>query len=575
MILYTLRKLIGNTNSKKAFELLYKEISKYRKQIFGGGVLIIAGAVMVLPIPFLMKFIIDKIIPAGDISLLIIAIGGMTVIHLLKSFQNYFTRMLFFKVNNRIIIELRRKLFRKLNLSDILDLKKFSTGYLISRVEKDPRHLEHLFGEKVINLIKDGVTFIVAASALLYLNWKLSVLLFIVVGMILMTVVIYGKKIKIQSEETFERMAVNTKSLEENLNLIETCKIFSSNDFNLIRYSREMFKTFRSMIRLEKLHVENDVVIGLIGALIPVVILGYGGYEIMTGMLTIGSLMAFMMFLGDLMGPASSILGFNIQLQEIKVALQRIDEILELPEEDESSEYPGKIESVDFRSISFGYDEGEEVMKDISFRAESGDRIGILGSSGAGKTTLMNIIAGLYDFKGDVLINNKVAVLNTLKPLRHKVSVVNQEPFLFNDTVAANITLSSNNSSVDEALAMACASDFVRELDMKEQTSVGENGNRLSVGQKQRIAIARALAKESDILIFDEPTANVDKETSSRIIDVVNGLSESRIVFIVAHKYESVKYCNKIILMSGKGIEVIGDYNDLMTRIGETGTIVS
>ncbi len=557
---------------EKSLDLVINEVKRYRKYIILGAVFIFFGALLTLPLPFVMGKIIDIVLPKKDIRMLLIAVGILLGINIINSIITYVREILFFKINNKMIIDIKKVLFKKINTVPVFITKSFSIGYLMSRIKDDPPRLAALFGEQIINLVKQFFILIVSMAALFYIDWALALISIVILPFFLYTVYYFGKKIKKQSETVYERVSINSKSLQENLEMVELCKLFNRGTFNIRRYLKEIITTFRTFIHLKKLESLNSAILGFIGAILPLSILGYGGYKIITGSFTIGMLVTFMSLLNNVVGPASSLIGFNIEIQKLKVALARIEEILNLPEEQEQDkEKFENIKELNIKNLIFSYDGLRPVLKDIVLNSKKGDKIGIVGASGSGKTSLARVISGLYQFTGYIAINDRVISCRNNKLLRDNVAIVPQEPFLFNDSIYANVAFGkagATEEDVRDALIKANAWEFIKNMKDKEYTRVGERGYSLSIGQKQRIAIARALIKDADILILDEATSNVDNISAKMISDAINEISGHKIVFIIAHNLEAVTDCSKIVFLRDGIVAEQGTHKELLAMKG-------
>lgn len=586
---------------------------------------------------------------------------------------SYFQGLLFYKINTKIILDIKLDLLKKINKLPLKINKKYGTGYLISRINDDTDRLRSLFADTFISIVKDILTFMVGLTAIFIIHWKLAIISIAILPFFILATIYFSRIIRRLSKIFYEDSAQTTKQLEESLNMLELSKVFLHYKYNLLRYYQKAKQTFRSDIKLGKTSFLNGAVTGFIGGIAPIVIIGYGGYEIIQGRLTIGSLIAFNSFAGYLFGPTSRLINVNIQIQKALIALQRVQEIFELPEEEIDIHFviPEKIQQLKFNNVSFSYEEkdlttnppsfrlrrdkqyeqyeqkssheltrmdtnekeGEnsprptqtdadkkdeksqcsisesqpapyvnmtvsgwqknetknpvnpikeesfassrlcgEILKEISFTAKEGEKVGIVGSSGCGKTTLLRLLAGLYEINsGEIILNEKVLTNKELVALRRYIAVVEQEPFLFNDTIYNNIRFGNPRASREEILSAAKQShsdEFIKKLPEGYDTAVGSRGGNLSVGQKQRIAIARALVKKPKILILDEATSNIDTISEKFINKTIFSLPEDMLVFIVAHRLTTIKQCDKIFVLDNGRIVEKGTHEKLIEQDG-------
>ncbi len=569
---FLLKRLGESPRAVLALDLVKTEVNKYKKLIVTGALLIFLGALLLLPLPFITGKIIDVIIPRKEPVILLAAVGILMASNIIASVMSYFQELLFFKLNNKMIIDIRMALFKKINRMPLAISRKYSTGYLMSRLKDDPPRLADMFGEQIIQLVKHFFVLIVSLSALVYINWKLTILSIMLIPFFLYTVYYFGQKIKKQSEIVFERVAVSSRSLQENLDMVELCKSVGRETFNTRRYLAEIVKTYRALVESKKLESLNSVILGFIGAVLPLSILGYGGYQVILGQLTIGMLITFITLLSNVVGPASSLIGFNIQIQKLKVALDRVGEILDFPEEPSLNRTNTKpINELKINDLVFSYGAVEPILKNISLTAEKGKKIAIVGPSGSGKTTLSRAISGLWEFSGTICVDGSPTGSRDSINLRKIVATVPQEPFLFNDTIYANVAVANPRAceqEVTDALVRSNAWEFVDKMKDKMHTIVGEKGSSLSGGQKQRIAIARAIVKNAGILILDEATSHVDNISAKMITEAIDKISKDKIVIIIAHNLETVTNCDKIIFLKNGKIVETGSHPELMAIEG-------
>jgi len=430
------------------------------------------------------------------------------------------------------------------------------------------------------------------------------------------------------NSDTGRLRSLFAKQLEETLAAVELVKQFSRQNFNILRYLSKARISFRSSLNLGKVSFINSLIVGLIGGIAPIVIIGYGGYEIINDRLTIGALIAFNSFIGYLFGPANRLINVNIEIQKAVTALNRVVELFNLSEQNKDNRY--KLDKVDYlridklnfdygndnkivifdsfsdgnskkavkinleskdkrnpnnlfietvsekkislENINFNSISNKKILSNLSLQINSGEKIGIVGRSGSGKTTLLKILSGLYEIEdGDLIVNNKKLNHSEIIALRKYIAVVEQEPFLFNDSIYNNIKFGKSGATdneIFEAAKKAHVEEFVSKLPEKYYTSIGNKGNNLSVGQKQRIAIARALIKNPKILILDEATSSIDNFSEKYIIKTIKNLPKDMIVIIAAHRLSTIKNCDKIFVLDKGTIQESGTHDELLNSEG-------
>jgi ABC-type multidrug transport system fused ATPase/permease subunit len=565
-----------------------------------GAFLVFLLSLLILPTPLITRLILDNTLPNKNLQELLILILIVFGLLIFTRIVSYFQGLLFYKINSKVVLDIRLDLLKKIGKLPLRISKKYSTGYLISRINDDTSRLQSLFADTMVSIVRDILTFLVGLTAIFIIHWKLALLSISILPLYIISTIYFSKKIRKLSKTYYEDSAQTTKQLEESLNMLELSKVFLHYKYNLLRYYRKAKRTYRSDIKLGRTSLLNGAITGFIGGIAPITIIGYGGYEIIQGRLTIGSLIAFNSFVGYLFGPASRLINVNIQIQKSLIALKRVRELFDLPEEEIDPKFQIKynLNELAFKDVSFSYEKRNifinKVSKDvnklevcnkndlslarkivlnkINFRIENGQKIGIVGGSGSGKTTLLRLLSGLYEPNtGNIIINDKILANSEIIALRKYIAIVEQEPFLFDDTIFNNIRF-GNPQAGDEDVILAAqqayAIEFIEELPEKYQTKVGNKGGNLSVGQKQRIAIARALIRKPKILILDEATSNVDAISESYINKTIFNLPKNMIVIIVAHKLQKIQKCDKIFVIENGRIIESGSHKDLIENNG-------
>ncbi|MGC9337018.1 MAG: ABC transporter ATP-binding protein [Candidatus Cloacimonadia bacterium] len=580
------------------FRFLTPYFKKHTASLIVGGISIFLLSILILPTPLITRQIIDHTLPNKNIQQLIFLILLVLALLIFMKVVGYFQGLLFFKINNKVILDMRVDLLEKIHRVPLATTKRYGTGYLISRINDDTGRLRTLFADTFVMILRDVLTFLLGAVVIFIIHWKLALVSIAILPFFVLATIYFGKVIRKDSKRFYEKQAQTTRQLEESLGMMDLSKVFLKPRYNLLRYYRRAKEAFRSNIRLGKTSFRNNAVTGFLAGIAPIVIIGYGGYEIIQGRLTLGSLIAFNSFVGYLFGPASRLINVNIQIQQALMALERVRELFDLPEEEVDKEIvlPERLEELEFENVHFSYEaishpsqEREEgsvsksqpreesisdnqVLKGITFRAKRGEKIGIVGSSGGGKTTLLHLLAGLYEVdKGKILLNGRSLTTSELIALRKQVAIVEQEPYLFNDTIYNNIRFGNGRASEEEiysAARQAYADEFIRRLTDGYQTIVGEKGTNLSVGQKQRIAIARALVKKPKILVLDEATSNIDSISEEFINRTIFSLPDNMIVFIIAHRLYTVKRCDRILVLEKGKIVEEGTHQELLKMNG-------
>jgi len=368
----------------------------------------------------------------------------------------------------------------------------------------------------------------------------------------------YNIKIRKISRCYFETRSRKVGALSEAIRLITLFKDFSRESLNVTRFYKSSRRLFTiGMIKL-RISVNYEILLEIILSLIPLSVFAFGGVLILQGNLTLGALVAFNSYMGYIYNPTSSLLHFNITMQKSLEAWKRIEEVLNLPDDDNHGLDVTHIEHLKLNNVSFSYDNSKVIFDNISMEFNKGDMVGIIGDSGIGKTTLLKLITGeLVPSNGCLKINGNELQQCNIYSYRNQLSKIEQEPLLFRDTIMNNIALGKRNASFDEIQNAACLAqihEFIITLDDSYKTVIDESGKNLSIGQKQRIALARALLKNFSLLLLDEPTSSIDKESEAKLRTVLDNIRQDKTILIVSHKSSILENCNKILEVKNKKI---------------------
>jgi subfamily B ATP-binding cassette protein MsbA len=528
-----------------------------------------------LPMPFLTKYLVDEVIVSKDFHILNIigfVLIGVLFINAASSFiQGY----LLTTFRNRIFFDIKIRLFSHVQELPLSFFHEKQTGYLLSRINGDVEAAEGLLADTLISLVQNIFIFIVGVTCVLYLHSKLAFISFSVLPLYILSLAVFNKRLRNVSYEVREKYANVQKDLQELLSGVFIIKAFTGEKVATIRLIRRLKEAVRKDVRRDILSLIAGISSTVISTIGPLVLIWYGCAEIMRGSLTIGGLMAFKSFLGYLFGPTQTLFSLNISMQRSIAACQRIFEILDTAPEIEvknAKELKIKEGKVIFDDVSFSYDSKTPILNNISLQANHGEIVAIVGKSGVGKTTLVNLIPRFYELSnGRILIDGEDIRNVTLKSLRQNIGIVSQEPFLFSNSAKENIKFGKRDVSEEEiiyAAKLAYADEFIRNLEKGYNTNIGERGYRLSGGEKQRISIARAIVKNPRILILDEATSNLDSESERLIQNAIESLVKNRTTFVIAHRLSTILNADKLIVLDEGKIVEQGTHGELYNLCG-------
>lgn len=509
-------------------------------------------------------------------DLLNLLVGFVCVALVIKELSYYFQRILTETVGQSVVRDIRNGIFSHIqNLSmDYFSHQK--TGALMSRITMDVAIVAEVFSARFAGAILESFQLLVYVGLILLVQWQLaslSVLLFLI---LILPVMIIGRKIRKSAKQSQEKMADMNSILHETITGIRIVKAFSMEEYENNKFKKENEKFFQKMIRVVRKSALLSPITQLAGIALAIFILYYLAREVIKGQLTLGFLMLFIGALLSCLKPVKSLTRLSATWQKAGASLERIFGLLNVPSSVVEIENPIPItevkKGVSFENVSFSYRENEIVLKNVNLEARVGEIIAIVGPSGSGKSTLLNLLLRFYDpTSGKVKIDGVDISQVTFKDLRGLIGVVTQETILFNDTARNNIAygrIDASHEDIVHAAKMANAHHFIMTLPQKYDTLIGERGTKLSGGQKQRLAIARAILKNPAILILDEATSALDTESERLVQDAMDKLMQDRTVFVVAHRLSTIKHADRIMVLEQGEVVQAGCHGELVEREG-------
>ncbi len=479
-------------------------------------------------------------------------------------------------VSQHVVADFRKHLFGHLQTLTVDFFARRRTGELLSRVMNDVTVIQSIVTETPIDSVKQLVTFIGGITFLLMMNWRLCLLILILLPLLVFVAKLFGRRLKSLSTSIQDHTAALSTLVEEVISGIRIVKSFVQTQREGARFATQVNDTLRLTLRRAGIMAVFIPVISLVTFSAAAAVLWYGGRQVIEGTVTPGELFAFVLFAGILIGPFSSGARIFTQLKEAQGAMQRVFEILDArpeiadrPEAQNLSTVEGHIR---VERISFGYDPQHPVLSDLSFDAKPGELIALVGPTGSGKTTVINLLHRFYDpTDGRITIDGKDLRHVTVESWYRQIALVPQETILFGGTILDNIcygNMAAAEAAVLEASKAAHAHDFIISLPDGYQTRVGEKGVNLSGGQRQRIAIARAILKNPRILLLDEATSSLDTESERLVQEALQHLMKGRTTFVVAHRLSTIQRADRILVLDkGKLVEE-GTHAQLMERRG-------
>jgi subfamily B ATP-binding cassette protein MsbA len=479
-------------------------------------------------------------------------------------------------VSQNVIADFRKHLFAHLQTLTISFFSRRRTGELLSRLMSDVTVIQSLVTETPIDTVKQLVTFVGGITFLLLMNWQLCLLILILLPLLVVVSKLFGRRLKSLSTSIQDHTATLSTLAEEVISGIRIVKSFVQTPRETERFAAQVDQTLRLTLSRAGIMAVFIPVISLMTFSSATAVLWYGGRQVIDGTVTPGDLFAFVLFAGILIGPFSAAARVFTQIKEAQGATQRVFEILDAqPDIDDrpDAQALGTVEGhVRMENVTFGYDPRHSVLSNLSFEAKPGELVALVGPTGAGKTTVINLLHRFYDpIEGRLTIDGRDLRDVMLESWYRQIALVPQETILFGGTILDNIRygkMDADEATVWEASKAAHAHDFITTLPDGYQTVVGEKGVNLSGGQRQRIAIARAILKDPRILLLDEATSSLDTDSERLVQEALQRLMEGRTTFVVAHRLSTIQRADRILVLDkGKLVEE-GTHVQLLERQG-------
>lgn len=526
--------------------------------------------------PLFQRAIIDDVIGERRTDLLLPLVGGLLVVYALAGLTEFGDNFLRHTVGERILYDLRVRLYDHLQRLSLSFFERTSTGELMSRVSNDVNALEQFITHGTILTAVAFVRLFGATIVLLALEWRLALISLLPIPLIAIGLRIFNRRARPIYRKVRDRLGDINARLQDDLAGIRVIQAFGQEDSELERF-RSISATYLGE-RVASIRMWSSFfpALGFLSNVGAVLVLGAGAWMVVQGQLTLGTLVAFISYIVSFYEPIRRLTDIDNILQQAAAAGDRIFELLdETPDvvDAPDSVVLEQIEgTVQFEHVSFHYGDGEEVLHDVGFSVQPGESVALVGPSGAGKTSIANLLCRFYDpTEGRVLVDGHDLREVQLRSLRDHVAVVLQDTFLFNGTVRRNLMYGKPDATDDELVAAAKAAfahDFIMEMPEGYDTEIGERGVKMSGGQRQRLALARAILADPRILILDEATSSVDAEAEYLIQQALEEVLKGRTALIIAHRLSTIRNADKIIALEGGRIREVGSHQELLAANG-------
>ena len=560
----------------KPLVFLYGYTKKYSLKLLLAVIFMIASSGLnVLP-PYLFKSVVDDVLISRNIFMLNMICVSLVLIFGLKAVTTYFQRYFMNEAGQSVVMDIRIDLYDHIQRMSLKKIYASRTGELMSRITGDAAILQNLVTNTFIDLVFNLITFLGMFAFIIYINWKLTCLIILVLPFVAFLLSFASKKLRKAGHNVQEHLADITATAQEAFSAIRVVRSFATEDEELERFTKANKENYQALLQAVSVQgiLAGVIEVFLIFAL--AVVFWFGGQSVIDGSLTPGELISFTGYIAFMVQPIRTVMNQMGMLQTGMASAERICGMLNIPVENsaiKTGTFTEKISgAVKFEHVYFSYDEEIEVLKDINLEVKAGEKIAIVGSTGSGKSTIADLIPRFYEpVSGRILIDNHDIKDFSLKELRRQIGIVPQECILMRGSVAFNIAYGLKDfdmKKIIEAAEIADIREFVESLPEKYETQIGERGVTLSGGQRQRIAIARAVIRNPRILILDEATSSLDTAVERQVQKALNRAMNGRTSFIIAHRLSTIREADRIlVLKDGKFIQS-GTHDELIEKGG-------
>ncbi len=498
---------------------------------------------------------------------------SILALYFIKGLCTYLLSVLSVSIEQKVIRDIRNRLYAHLHRMSLAFFHASRTGQIISRITSDVGLVRRSISSGCLAAIRDFLNILVLGGFVVWINWRLALVALIVIPFITLVVAKIGRRLRRYSTRAQEKMADITTVLQETISGIRVVKAFGMEGFETEKFCGHTDGYLHAYMKRQRAESMAPVTTEFLGATGGLVVLYYGGMQVLEGnLLSPDWFLIFLAAMLSIIRPAKTLTQASAKIQEGIAAGKRIFAILDaepdIVDAPDSVDIDGIHEGIEFSQVSFKYDTSDYVLRDVGFRVKKGQVVAVVGPSGAGKSTLVDLIPRFYDpTEGSVLLDGRDLRDISVKSLRGIMGIVTQETILFNDTVRNNIAYGVEElplSRVIDAAKAANAHDFIAALPEGYDTVIGDRGMRISGGERQRLAIARAILKDPEILIFDEATSSLDTESEKLVQDAIERLLSHRTNFVIAHRLSTVTNADLIVVIDGGKLVEIGRHDDLL-----------
>jgi subfamily B ATP-binding cassette protein MsbA len=566
------RPAVNDDRQRTTLERLFRYSSPYRFRMMWAVAGMIVYAVGSAGLAWLVRPILDRVLPNNEqLDFIVWAVIG---VNLLKGIGSYISSYLMADVGQRVVMDLRNELYHHILGQSAGFFAQRTTGQLLSRINNDVGQVQQAVSETAGDLARETLTIVGLVALMFYYDGRLTLVCLTGAPLIVYPLIRLGQRVRRTTRRSQEALEQISHISAEAFTGHRIVKAFGTEAHEARKFGRAGYHLFRTNMKVTAALATLPPLMELLGGVGMAMALWYGSAQIAIGRLSEGQFFSFFAAVFMMYGPAKKLSRVNANLQQAIAAAERIFEMLdthtEVIEQPNAAPLAPFQHAIEFRDVGFGYDEAGRILREVSFTVRAGQMVAIVGRSGAGKTTLVNLLPRFYDVSTGAIAIDGVDIRQvSLTSLRAQIGIVTQETVLFDDSIASNISYGASDASramIEAAARAANAHDFIAALPHGYDTVIGERGQRLSGGQRQRIAIARALLKNAPILVLDEATSALDTESELLVQKALANLMMNRTSFVIAHRLSTIRRADAIIVLERGRVDEIGRHDELLAK---------